>query len=226
MERNVTMEEISDGRLYGLNDMVKADCRGCSGCSKCCTGMGASIILTPYDVWNIRKSMNCTFELLLAGKLELGFEGGVILPHIKMQEGRDCCGFLDENGRCSIHSFRPGVCRLFPLGRVYDKGSFSYFLQVRECPYPNKTKVKVRKWIDIEEIEQNTDFINKWHDFVKVVQNSAGLDEASLKQINMLILSEFFVREFGDDFYSEFESRRQSAKNILAKMGVGFEQYQ
>ena len=24
MERNVSMDEISDGRLYGLNDMVKA----------------------------------------------------------------------------------------------------------------------------------------------------------------------------------------------------------
>lgn len=25
MKRNVTLEEISDGRLYGLQDMVKAD---------------------------------------------------------------------------------------------------------------------------------------------------------------------------------------------------------
>ncbi|MCI8697171.1 MAG: YkgJ family cysteine cluster protein, partial [Lachnospiraceae bacterium] len=25
MKRNVTLEEISDGRLYGGNDMVKAD---------------------------------------------------------------------------------------------------------------------------------------------------------------------------------------------------------
>ena len=40
MERNVSMDEISDGRLYGLNDMVKADCRDCEGCSACCRGMG------------------------------------------------------------------------------------------------------------------------------------------------------------------------------------------
>ena len=27
MRREVSLEEISDGRLYELNDMVKADCR-------------------------------------------------------------------------------------------------------------------------------------------------------------------------------------------------------
>ena len=45
MRRNVSLEEISDGKLYGLNDMVKADCQDCKGCCDCCTGMGDSVIL-------------------------------------------------------------------------------------------------------------------------------------------------------------------------------------
>ena len=32
MEREIDMKEVSDGRLYGLRDMVKADCGGCAGC--------------------------------------------------------------------------------------------------------------------------------------------------------------------------------------------------
>ena len=36
MKRNVTLEEISDGNLYEANDMVKADCQDCKGCSDCC----------------------------------------------------------------------------------------------------------------------------------------------------------------------------------------------
>lgn len=48
------MEDISDGRTYELNDMVKADTGGCQGCYKCCTGMGSSIMLDPYDVWMLR----------------------------------------------------------------------------------------------------------------------------------------------------------------------------
>ena len=38
MRREVTLEEISDGKLYDANDMVKADCQDCKGCFDCCTG--------------------------------------------------------------------------------------------------------------------------------------------------------------------------------------------
>ena len=50
MLREIDLSEISDGKLYTGNDMVKADCRGCAGCSSCCQGMGSSIILDPLDI--------------------------------------------------------------------------------------------------------------------------------------------------------------------------------
>ena len=48
MRREVSLEEISDGRLYELNDMVKADCQDCAGCHDCCEGMGDSVVLDPW----------------------------------------------------------------------------------------------------------------------------------------------------------------------------------
>ncbi len=45
MEREINWEEVSDGRFYGMRDMVKAGCNGCQGCSDCCRGMGTSIVL-------------------------------------------------------------------------------------------------------------------------------------------------------------------------------------
>ena len=66
MKRNVTLEEISDGRLYGGNDMVKADCHGCKGCHKCCTGMGNSVLLDPYDIYRLRQGLEKTLAQLLA----------------------------------------------------------------------------------------------------------------------------------------------------------------
>lgn len=32
MKREIDMREISDGKLYGPNDLVKADCGDCHGC--------------------------------------------------------------------------------------------------------------------------------------------------------------------------------------------------
>ena len=47
MIREVDLQEISDGKLYTANDLVKAGCNDCAGCSACCRGMGNSIVLDP-----------------------------------------------------------------------------------------------------------------------------------------------------------------------------------
>ena len=66
MERNVTMAEISDGKLYSRDDMVKAGCDDCRGCSACCHGMGNSIVLDPYDVYRLTALRGDTLEHLYA----------------------------------------------------------------------------------------------------------------------------------------------------------------
>ena len=105
MERNVSMDEISDGRLYGLNDMVKADCRDCEGCSACCRGMGTSIVLDPLDIYRLTAGLGESFEKLLAGGVELNLADGLILPNLRMAGEKEQCVFLDERGRCGIHPF-------------------------------------------------------------------------------------------------------------------------
>ncbi len=64
---NKNLEEISDGKRYGLNDMVRAACNDCAGCSSCCEDMGESIILDPLDIYELTKNLNTTFEKLIKG---------------------------------------------------------------------------------------------------------------------------------------------------------------
>lgn len=212
MERFVGFDEISDGNRYGLNDMVKADCNGCSGCHACCEHMEQTILLDPLDVFNMEKGLSAGFETLLLRGIDLKVFEGVILPVLRMDGVEERCSFLDSEGRCSIHAYRPGICRLFPLGRIYENGSFSYFLQTGECSYKNKTKVKVKKWIDCPDLERNQKFINDWHYFVKNIQDQSknkGLDW--LKLVNQEILQLFYMlpydteRDFYEQFYERFE---------------------
>ena len=140
---NKNLEEISDGKRYGLNDMVRAACNDCAGCSSCCEDMGESIILDPLDIYELTKNMNTTFENLLKEQIELHVADGMILPNLKMTD-KDVCPFLKEK-RCSIHSFRPGICRVFPLGRIYEENRLDYFLQVDGCAKENRSKIKVSK---------------------------------------------------------------------------------
>jgi hypothetical protein len=105
VKRNVTLEEISDGRLYGGNDMVKADCHGCKGCHKCCTGMGNSVLLDPYDIYRLRQGLGKTLAQLLAEEtVELSVTDGVILPNMKMAGEEERCAFLDGAAAASTHT--------------------------------------------------------------------------------------------------------------------------
>ena len=221
MKRNVSLEEISDGKLYTSNDMVKADCGDCKGCSACCQGMGESIVLDPYDVYRLTKGLNLSFEALLDDKFELGVYDGMILPHLKMSGANEACAFLNNEGRCSVHTIRPGICRLFPLGRFYENGGFKYFLQIHECKNQNRTKVKVKKWIDTPDLKQNESFVNKWHDFVNEIQDKMMQvkDDALFKKVNMFLLQQFFIERYHDeDFYKQFDERLEKAKAVVGML--------
>lgn len=217
MLRECDLNAITDGRKYTLTDMVKADCDDCKGCSACCQGMGNSIVLDPLDVYRISQHLNMTFEALLEKVIELNIVDGVILPNLKM--GDDRCVFLNEEGRCSIHEHRPGICRIFPLGRIYDDRDFSYILQVHECPKENKSKVKVSKWIDTPDLKKNQQFIKDWHYFLKDVHAylQEKADEALIKKVTMQILQYFYIEPYSKekDFYEQADARLKQMKNLL-----------
>lgn len=223
MDKEV-FDQISDGKFYELNDMVKVSCNDCKGCSSCCQGMGTSIILDPLDCYRLTTALNQTFEELLANVLELNVVEGIILPNLKMAGEAESCTFLNNEGRCRIHPFRPGICRLFPLGRFYEENSFKYFLQVYECKKPNKTKIKVQKWIDTPDIKKNEKFINEWHYFLKelkqIVNNSQ--DDGVMKSCNMNLLRIFFMKPYqtDTDFYVQFYERLQEAKECFATIDI------
>lgn len=217
MKRNVSLAEISDGRLYGGNDMVKADCHGCKGCHQCCTGMGSSVILDPFDVYRLRRGLGKNLSELLAEEaVELNVVDGIILPNLKMTGREERCAFLNPEGRCSIHESRPGMCRLFPLGRFYEDGDFKYFLQTGQCPETGRSKVKVNKWIDTPEPNRNHDFVRRWHYFLNNLEEKAAkgdMDEA--KRLNVSMLQTFYLTPYETerDFYEQFAARLEGFRS-------------
>ena len=219
MRREVSMEEISDGKLYTANDLVKADCNDCRGCSACCQKMGQSIVLDPLDIYRLTFGLRQKFEELLADKLELNVVEGIILPNLQMSGTEEKCAFQNAEGRCSVHAIRPGICRLFPLGRYYDGKSFQYFLQIHECKKENRTKVKVKKWIDTPDLKKNEKYISDWHYFLTDMQKTLATlqNDEKVKKINMLILQTFFLEPYHqeEDFYVQFYDRLEKLKTSL-----------
>lgn len=225
-------DNMTPDRLYTARDMAKIGCDDCKGCSYCCQEMGESVVLTPLDICELTLHLGKSFDELMEDKIELYMTDGMVMPNLKMTGetkaygSKAVCGFLNEEGRCSIHSFRPGLCRLFPLGRNYEikqvetedgikeiKG-FQYFIVKDSCPNLNGTKVKIEKWLGIPNLKKNEEFITEWHYFCKDFQEEmqkllrAGEDD-KVKKINLSMLELFYRKPYekGRSFYEQFEER-------------------
>lgn len=94
MERNVDMAQISDGKKYTSNDLAKLGCGDCAGCSKCCHGMGESIILDPYDIYSLTTNLETTFSELIKDKLSLSVADMIVLPHLNLKAADEGLLFL------------------------------------------------------------------------------------------------------------------------------------
>ena len=210
MKRNLTFEEISDGKRYSSGDLAKIGCGDCNGCSECCRVTEDTIFLDPYDIYSLSAGLSETFATMLDKTIGLTVADGIVTPFLTKKGADGACGFLNAEGRCGIHSFRPGFCRLFPLGRIYnDDGSFDYFIQVHECPYPNKTKVKIKSWLGIPSLGRYEEFVRTWHEIVKNISECMVDNPTLAREANVRMLKIFFETPYDmtEDFYSQFHER-------------------
>lgn len=90
----------------------------CTRCNRCCTGK--RIQVNPYEIARLAHARGVS-----TGEARDRFTvDGALL-----QDDADRCVFLGEEG-CSVHTDRPLVCRLFPLGRMVEAGGAAHFVRV------------------------------------------------------------------------------------------------
>lgn len=205
MKREGDLSSLTDGKLYRSSDMARLGCNDCEGCSACCKGMGNSVVLDPYDVWRLEQGIGIPFAQMVGKQIMLSVVDGLILPSLNM-ESTGACPFLNEAGRCRIHAFRPGICRLFPLGRYYHDGGFSYVLMTGECKKENRSKIKIDKWLGEPDLKAYERFVMQWKEILE--QTREMLSKASAlekqKQISISLLQKYYLTPCGSDFLAEF----------------------
>ena len=198
MIREIDSNLISPEKLFSSSDMARLGCSDCAGCSECCKDRAGIIVLDPWDVRELKKSLNYSFEGLLENALiELSVIDGVVLPGLCTKKDRDECVFLDQNGRCSVHRARPGICRMFPLARLYhEDGSFSYFIQEGECVKPTGVKIKISKWLGYKDVRAYETFVRKYHDALSDLRiKQEGVSAQERTDLQRRFLEEWFVSE-------------------------------
>ena len=185
-------------RLYGPQDMVRISSSACAGCGACCRGMGDTIVLDPYDVWQLTSGLGKSFEELMGAGIDLHVEEGVILPHLMMRSDTQGCTFLGTDGRCTIHLHRPGICRLFPLGRQFDEEKTSYFIVPEGCVKGGLSKVRIDKWLGIPDLPAYEKFKAQWHSLIRLLKAriAAEPSEEVRRNINLYFVRVFYMAPY------------------------------
>lgn len=215
MEHKVNLNEISDGKLYTKNDMVKLGCDGCNGVASCCRFAEDTITLDPYDMYQLLLGTGLSFEALYAsGLISLSPVDGLLLPHLNFSAETSSCPFLAENGLCKIHAHRPGLCRLFPLARYFEGDTLHYILQIHECPNPVTPKVKIKKWLGIPDAEQYEGFLLCWNRILTETKAklASAKNNAELSAVTTVFLKAFYFTPYDAKkaFFEQFEERVKS----------------
>ncbi len=156
----------ADARVLGASDLIQLSC-GISGCdSNCCT-KSAPIVLNPYELSLICRESRMSYEDLLD---ILDTERAKGFPLVMLP--RDpACHFWTGRG-CRIYNARPLACRLYPLGRVFDRGRSHIVLpELNVCSglssSPGKT---VSDYLDDQDTALLITMADRWIEFVTDIE--------------------------------------------------------
>lgn len=156
----------SDARVLSDHDRLEVSCDS-DGCgANCCTN-SAPIVLNPYEIALLCRESGMRYEDLL-DIVETGRAKGfplVMLPRYP------ACHFWTGRG-CSIYPARPLACRLYPLGRVFEKGKSHLVLPAvntcgRMASSPQRT---VADYLAAQDVDKQMQMADRWIEFVSAVE--------------------------------------------------------
>lgn len=131
---------MSDEKYYeellkkemSMQDTFAFDCKKCGAC---CRKREVPVIVTGLDIFRLAKGIGVTPEEVLVSNTQGYIGPNSHLPVAVLKERQDgSCSFM-RNGCCTVQEFKPFVCSLYPLGRVWNSsdGLSHYFLQQSGC---------------------------------------------------------------------------------------------
>ena len=140
-------------------------CFTCTACGKCCKNRD-DIILNPFDLYRMAKHLHMKIEDVAAKYCAycVGKNSRLPILYVDMKGGD--CPFL-KDGKCIIHGAKPGVCELYPLGRIWssDGDKISYFLQPVDCGL-KEGEHTAEEWMSRTGIEESEKAFIQWQKMI------------------------------------------------------------
>ncbi len=198
--------------------------------TKCCRGI--KIILTPYDVIQLKHRLDLPSEDFLAIYTEPHLLEKTDIPVISLKlldDEQQSCPFVRDGEGCIIYKDRPTSCRYYPLGsatlqhredKEQDEEGFFFFVQEPHCLGFEETKEwSVAEWREDQGVDTRDAVNAEWIDLV-VRKRSFPVNIKFTEQAKQM----FFLVSYNIDkfrqfvFESTFLQRYPTDADTLAKI--------
>lgn len=216
----------------GLDDTFKFHC---TECGKCCINR-EDILLTARDVYNMSKELSMKPEEMIRTYCEwyIGEDSRFPIVRIRPRGSIKRCPLLKDH-KCSVHQAKPGVCAMFPIGRLvsfkkedYKGGSIpvneiQYILQPIDCGDDSET-FTVREYLEMFGIPVDDPFFFAWQSALAEVSNFIrGLEKkVSVELMNTIWMAVFVALYLSYDterpFMPQFIENKEKLLEFIHKL--------
>src|SRR5512146_2572938 len=156
----------SAAKVLAASDTLRLSC-GMKGCdSNCCT-KSAPIVLNPYELALICRETGMSYEDLL----DVVDTGRAKSFPLVMLPRDPACHFFSGRG-CRIYGARPLACRLYPLGRVFERGKSHIVLpELNICSgLSSSSGQSVADYLRDQDTALHTEMADRWIEFVSEME--------------------------------------------------------
>lgn len=223
MDEN-TIKSFESNQL-GLDDTFRFHC---IMCGKCCIYRD-DILLNPRDVYNMAKELNITPQTLIQKYCEVYIGESSRIPIVRLRpQGSDMrCPMLKDK-KCIVHSAKPTVCALYPLGRggSVTKGQETksvqpiYFLNGSTCGDNSETHT-VREWLERFGIPEEDEFFSEWQKVIIELYTSIAEREKKVQKRTMqllwnaILINMYYIYDTSEDFLPQFTRNKKKLLEML-----------
>lgn len=152
----------------------------CTKCGKCCIDRD-DILLNPQDIYRMAKKLQMTPVQFINTYCNAYIGNNSNVPIIQLapkevKEGEKApCPMLSETGECRVHSAKPTVCAMFPIGRAAQMDletkmiSEPKFIFIDPKCGDNTETHTPREWLTSFGIPVKDEFFMEWQTLVMYV---------------------------------------------------------
>ena len=209
----------------------------CQGCGDCCRKRN-DIVLSGYDLYRLCVRFALPPQMVIRAFCHCYTGSATHLPVVRLRPRQDNgnCPFLTTASSCAIHSHKPLVCALYPLGQSIDfeagadpsnpevrRRCIHYFAQDTGCSGRQVT-LTLREYLDSFSILSREELDLRWARDCIALSSRVKALEKRLRPIEMKYLQRKIQRalyleyDFRQDFMPQYDRNIGQLEETLCKL--------